>query len=369
MCAFSEFRRRHSRHPGRAGLRGAFTLVEMLVSIVILAAVLVLFSLMLGQASKGWANGSSKSAQFREGRAAFASLVGRLSEATLNPYNGYQYTGVTTGTATNYIPSRYYRRSELRFISGPGSTVVGTSTSPTDAVFFLAPLGQVTDTASYGQLHGLLNICGYYVQWSNADPDRPPILPGSGIYRFRLMQFVEPSEAMVLYSKTSNYPTYSAVTTSPAWQQAAVAACPSTQVWSRPLANNVVALLLLPALSTTDVSGTLGYTYNSETYIAPTSVDTPNPQNRLPPVMRVVLYTIDEPSAQKIGGSSTMPNIYVSGTTTLFTDPTKLYPAADGSDIGDLIRFENVLTKNGLNFRRLETAIQFARAPWKTLMP
>ncbi|MEJ0001463.1 MAG: hypothetical protein WDO13_21440 [Verrucomicrobiota bacterium] len=128
-----------------------------------------------------------------------------------------------------------------------------------------------------------------------------------------------------------------------------------------------MALLLLPALSTTDTSGTLGFTYNSET--ANTGDVSDSQQNRLPPVIRVVLYTIDEASAKKLGGSATMPSLYSFGGSPLFTDPTKLYPAADGSDIGDLGRFESVLTQAKLTYRRFETAVQLARAPWKTLLP
>lgn len=348
----------------------------MLISITLLAAILVLFSLMITQTSKVWSGGNSKISQFREARAGFESLVSRLSQATVNSYNGYQYTSVTTGTVTTNIPKNYYRRSELRFVCGPGPTVVQSASSPTDAVFFLAPLGKVNDTASYGQLGGLLNACGYFIQWSNTDLNRPAILPGNGIYRFQLMQFVEPSEALLLYAKnadypsaTGNYPTFAPVTTSPPWQIAAMQSCPTNpkQNWTHPLANNVVALLLLPALSTTDTSGTLGFSYNSETFTSATDVN--NPQNRLPPVLRVVLYTIDEASAQKLGGSSTMPNLYTSGTTTLFTDPKKLYPASDGSDPGDLQRFETILGKKKLTYRRFETAVQFARAPWNTLVP
>ncbi|MEJ0001464.1 MAG: hypothetical protein WDO13_21445 [Verrucomicrobiota bacterium] len=105
---------------GRIALQvSAFTLVEMMVSIVILVAILLLFSQMIGQTSSIWASGNSKMSQFREGRTAFDALVSRLRQATVDSYDGYQFTSVTTGTTTSYTPSTYYRRSELRFLCGP----------------------------------------------------------------------------------------------------------------------------------------------------------------------------------------------------------------------------------------------------------
>ena len=195
-------------------------------------------------------------------------------------------------------------------------------------MFFTAPLGFSSDP-TLARLSGLLNVCGYYIEWSNADPDRPPIIATPGQYRFRLMQFLQPTENMTLYAQTAaGYATYSpAVITG--WQTAALAATPTAV---RPLSDNVIALILLPCLNTTDTSGSLapGFTYDSQSTNANPAV---NQQNRLPPVLRVVLYSLDEASAQRLGQSATMPNLYGS----LFQDPTKLYPA--NGDPGDLRAF------------------------------
>ncbi len=94
----------------------------------------------------------------------------------------------------------------------------------------------MSDTTDYGHLPSLLNICGYYVQWTNADPNRPSILPPANLpYRFQLMQFVQPSEQMSLYAATANgFPTYTQITTNPAWQVTAMNNSPSRGPAHRP---------------------------------------------------------------------------------------------------------------------------------------
>ena len=347
----------------------AFTILEMLVALVVLSVIVLISTQMIAGTSKLWINSNSMMSEGRSARVAFNSLTSRLSQATVAPYYGYTWTS----SGTTNTPNAYVRHSELRFLSGP-STNINTSapSSPTDAVFFVAPLGIISDTTDYGHLPSLLNICGYYIQWTNVDVDRPSILPSTGLpYHFQLMQFVQPSEQMSLYSQTANnYPTYNPVTTTPAWQ---VTAMTNSPAGVRPIANNVIALLLLPAMSTTDTSGTLspGFIYNSETnWTSATAATTA--ANRTPPVMRVVMYTIDDISAKRLSTTytnSTMPNLYVdTNGNTLFTDPAKLYPSTNSTnpDIGDLGRFEATLSAQKINFRRFEAAVQLPKQPWNT---
>lgn len=338
-----------------------FTLVEMLVAIGILTVIILLSYQMIAGTSGAWVRSTSKMAEGREARVAFNSIVSRLSEATVDSY--YGYTWQASAAPTVYAPNAYLRHSELRFISGLSSSVTGTASSPTDAVFFVAPLGIVSDTTDYGHLPSLLNICGYYVQWTNVDPNRPAILPSANLpYRFQLMQFVQPSEQMSLYAATATgYPTYTQITTSPAWQLTALKNSPSGV---RPIANNVVALLLLPAMTTTDSTGTLApnFLYSSE---AQSGTPATTSFNRLPPVMRVVMYTIDDASTKRLGTSSTMPNLYVdTGGNPIFTNAAKLYPSGATGDIGDLARFEATLSSRHITFRRFEAAVEFPRQPW-----
>jgi len=367
-------------HSSRGCRANSFTLVEMLVAIAVLSILIVLAAQIITRTSSVWVYSTSKMAEGREARVAFNSLTQRLSSATVDQYYGYTYTAVTPATTPpSYLPNSYVRRSELRFISGPSATINTTvAASPTDAIFFAAPLGIVNNTATYGHLPSLLNVCGYYVQWSNVDLERPSI-PGmatTGIYRFRLMQFVQPAESMSIYSQTvpisgsnpnGNYPTFN-FQTGTSWQNTAMNNSPTGV---HPLANNVVALLLLPATNTTDASGTIapGFLYNSEVATAPATTPALTSINRTPPVMRVVMYTIDEKSALRLPQSATMPNLYVypagSGTP-LFTDSSKLYPNTNNGDIGDVGRFEQTLTANKLTYRRFDAAVQLPKQPWNT---
>ncbi len=341
----------------------------MIVAIAVLSILLLLAAAIITKTSSIWIYSNSKMAEGREARVAFNSLVSRLSEATVDQY--YGYTNYTSGGIV--VPGAYVRRSELRFISGPSATINTTATnSPTDAVFFTAPLGIVSDTTDYGGLPSLLNICGYYIQWSGTDPEQP-VIPGLSTtpnYRFRLMQFVQPSEQLSVYAQTipfasnpkGNFPNFAFVAGT-SWQNIAIKNSAATGVHL--LADNVIALLLLPAMNTTDSSGAIapGFLYDSENPTAGATAANLTSLNRTPPVMRVVMYTIDEPSAKRLAGTSTaMPPLY----TGLFSNSSLLYPNTNTSDPGDLARFERVLVSNKLNFHRFDAAVQLPRQPWNT---
>jgi uncharacterized protein (TIGR02599 family) len=352
----------------------------MMVAIAVLAILFFLAAQIITRTSSIWTYANYKMSQAREARVAFNSVISRLGAATVDSYYGYTYTAVAGSNPVTYVPSNYVRHSELRFISGPSATVIPAVTSTaTDSVFFVAPLGIVSNATTYGGLPSLLNICGYYIQWSNNDMERPSILPGTGIYRFRLMEFIQPAESMSLYSQTipisttnpsGNSPTYAQVTTSPAWQVTAMSNSSATGL--HVLANNVVALLLLPVLqpialnTTTNPLLAPNFLYSSETAASGATPATTS-VNRTPPVMRVVMYTIDEKSALKLAQTATVPNLYVdSSNNPLFTDPTKLYPDATSGDIGDLARFEGTLTANKLSYRRFDATVELPRQPWNT---
>jgi uncharacterized protein (TIGR02599 family) len=379
---------------GKRARHGSFTLVEMLVAMAVLAILMLLAFQMISQTSGIWISSNSKMSQSREARVAFNSIVLRLSQATVDQYYGYEYQNVGTASAVTNIPTYpIIRRSELGFISGVATNILsGTSTAvltsancPAHAVFFVAPLGIVKTTATYGHLPSLLNVCGYYIQWSNKDLDCPyvgsttfagplPATAASANYRFRLMQFVQPSEYMSVYSQTipfsasntnGNYAVGfpSPLVTPPAWQITALNNSPTTGGISQ-LAKNVIGLFLLPAMSSTDGSGGIapGFLYNSQTVGSPGPATTS--VNRVPPVMRVVMYTIDEKSAQTLSASygSTMPTTAVYGS--LFTAPSQMYPNLMSGTAGDVSAFEKNLKNLKLRFRRFDAAIQMPAQPW-----
>ena len=87
----------------------AFTLAELLVGMGILVVLFGFLLVSANQTTKLIGSTAGKVEQFREARNAFERVSTRISQATLNTY--WDYDSPTA-------PTRYERRSELRFISG-----------------------------------------------------------------------------------------------------------------------------------------------------------------------------------------------------------------------------------------------------------
>jgi len=302
------FRRRTLKFQRGSG----FTLVELLVAIVVLVIMLVIISGISMEIARAWKNTSGTVEGFRDSRAAFEAMTRTISHATLNTY--YDYVDSTGAFRipgdVNFAPVNYARRSDLQFISGnKGKTLLTTvSQIPypiTHALFFQAPLGE-TNTSSYTALNSTLNGCGFYVTYGT-DPAVPNFLPSTTVpnrYRYRLMQFLEPAEYLSIYdSQTMG-------TTSAKWNLWFLGPLGiSTPTSVSQLAQNVVALIVLPRLSSTDQGN------NPATVLAPAydfdSRDGTNATtfNQLPPVVEITMVVIDEASAIKLGNAATPPNL------------------------------------------------------------
>ena len=176
--------RPHASGAPRASSRDAFTLVELLVAAAILAMLIVLLMNMVNQVSKTWKTTSGKIEQFRSAREAFDSITRRIGQATLNTYLDYD---------NPLNPRSYIRQSELRFLSGPASTILGAGASNMVgmAVFFQAPNGFATNTGN-AILQNALNTWGYFISYDGDAADRPGFVT-SGVpvrYRYRLMELM-----------------------------------------------------------------------------------------------------------------------------------------------------------------------------------
>jgi len=292
---------------GAAGLGECegFTLVEMFVSLAVLALIMVILFSLLDQTSKVVNNSSGKIETFESARNAFETMTRTIKMATLNSYYDYIYTNPNSASRapTTTTPS-YQITSDLHFISGDPQTLGLVASIPTQgssapsavlntqAIFFQAPLGY-SQNASYQYLDNLLNACGFFLQYG---PDVPP---GTGLfaasntrYRYQLMQFIQPAESLSVYSTS--------MTNNPlSWFNSFFSV--STNIHA--IADNVIALILLPQNpnGTTGNALTSNYVYDSRS-TSNTAMD-----NVLPPVVLVTMIAIDEGSARKMGNNTTQP--------------------------------------------------------------
>ena len=332
----------------------AFTLIEVLVSMVVLAIIVGIIFSMISQTGSLWKNTSAKMESYKNARAAFDAMTRTISQATLNTYYDYQDSTGTWSSVSGKPPSTYARRSDLEFTCGQGSTLIGstyingasTYTPVTHSLFFQAPLGW---SNAYATQQRLLNACGFYVAYG-PDPTVPPYLSGlSPHYKYRLMQFIQPSENLAVYE----YPTATTWFTQPI-------STTYDHASNFVLAENVIALVIWPksagdSATTTPLTAGSTYSYDSRT----TGIS----YNQLPPVVDVTMVSIDEASAIRLGNPSTPPNSTVGLTSTIFTTAT--YPTSGQSQLQiDLATMESTLSNAHLNYHVFQTEVAIGGAKW-----
>jgi uncharacterized protein (TIGR02599 family) len=345
----------------KSARRGSgFTLVEMLVCMAIVAVLLVFLVMMTGQTSATWQHTSGKMEQFRQARTAFETLTMRLSQATLNTYWDYDNPA---------LPGRYERRSDLRFIAGQANTLLGNHGNAqrvSHCLFFHSPLG-FTHNPAYRGVGGLMNVWGYFVELNDDSAERPPFLSsGPSAWpartRFRLMELMQPSEELMTYQLNAG-----STPIGPNWFKTAVnppnAGSRSTHV----LAENIVALMILPMLSPQDQAA-LGssaqlapnYSYDSTQAVADPNL---NPKNQLPPVVQVTMVAIDEQTATRLSVPPGGDNFF--GVSGKFQDAAQFHNdlALDLSRGGN-DTLENKLVELRANYRVFTTRVPLRAAKW-----
>jgi len=325
-----------------------FTLVELLVAVAILAMIVGLLLTMVSQTSKTWKSTASKIEQFRDARVAFDTISRRLGQATLNSYYDYN---------NPIAPTNYVRQSELRFQSGPVEKIIPglASNMNSMAVFFQAPAGFATN-ASNSLLQNTLNTWGYFIELDDDSKNRPNFLSGGvpkARTRYRLMELMEPTESLSVYNYTTNK-NYDGVD----WVSNSLALPEET----RPvhvLAENVIALILLPKLAPADRIGAYtesslasNYIYNSADRTQSNSYI--NPHHQLPPVMQVTMIAVDETSF--VRHTNYMSNVLPSKLSQLFGESENLK-----ADLQDL---QSDLNANKINYRVFTTDVMLKESIW-----
>ncbi|MFT5465333.1 MAG: hypothetical protein ACI8UO_000427 [Verrucomicrobiales bacterium] len=279
----------------------AFSMIELMISMTILAAMLLMFVGVLDQTQKSWEIAQGQISQFRESRVAFDIITKNLSQATLNAY--YDQVDVDPPDG---IPERFEIASELHFKTFQAKDLKVGGHKPGHTVFFQAPLG-VTDNREYSTLPNLLNARAYYIQFNTDRDYRPQFLATYKIperYRYRLMEWIPPTEQNRIYSdgaQETDGENYNPL--DPKFQDWFEK---DLEAYSRPLAENVVALIFSPREPVADSLAAANpakadresfrriarnYDFDSE------DPDNPNFRHLLPPLVKVTLVAIDEVSA------------------------------------------------------------------------
>ena len=316
--------------------REAFTLVELLLACAVFAVMLVLMAVAISQMSTGIRTSSAKVEAFASAREAMANVTRTLSTATLNTYWDY----FTVSGNTNYG-----RQSDLQFVINDQSAnangvnlagaTTGTLTMVSHAVFFLSPLGYTTNTA-IALPPGTLNQCGFFVAYGN-DPTQPGLTGLTVKPRFRLYQWIRNSD------DGTGINTSTGIMNANTWNK------PSWYLQSRPLAENVVALVLRVPTTANPTTAT-DYWWNSRTTWS--SGSQPNQMNELPPFVEITMVAMDETVVNRLAGGA--PGV---------SDVSSLFTTASSYD-ADLATLKNMLNAKKIPYRVFVTTVPLPGSKW-----
>lgn len=362
------------RSLSRLRARSGFTLVEILVAAtitIILVAILLRISTL---ASTTVSLSTQKLSAFASARSAFDIITRNLSQATLNTYLDYYNAQGLRRTASNagaFVPVTYGRASDLQFIIKQNTVNPGYG----EEVYFQAPRAYSTE-ASYQSVNGLFNACGYYVQFGNNDLYEPSVLKAGTTlpkYRYRLMQGMEPTENLHIFTATALSGAGTTADNGTTWLDNIRNGSGQDSTYVTPLVDNVIAFIVWPRLSAANEAAetaagtyiplTTDYTYDSQANVAPQGVTPPYNQgptaDQLPPDVQVTMVVLDEASAIRVqGNGTTAPTVIESALQGKFQDPTKY-----ATNIHDLV---SALTAARLNFQIFNTTVAMRESEWTT---
>ncbi len=373
--------------------RYAFTILELLVASVVFIVIVGVVLNFTDQTSKIWRSATAKIQAFQEARAGFDSMTRNLAQAMLNTYYDYydsanvSRSSLTSSAAlANFVPTTYDRMSDLHFVSGQAATLLASEPAiktQTHGIFFQAPKGY---SVAYDNLDNALNATGYFLQFDDGAAAVPDFIKNSAGFkprnRFRMMEMTQSSEMLGVYDPSKGPNEKNDWFTDHAGTN------------SRVIAENVIALVLLPKLPERDDASGVAlaprYNYNSRVKLGassdsewpgaspafpgdPLTATDPDGKSalmtrhhQLPPVVKAIMIVIDEASAARVQGDSTSaPSAIDLSGTSLFTDASKL--DEDIQAVEDICNAKpGNLTGNTqkLNYRVFSTDIIMRQAKW-----
>ena len=318
---------------GKVVVRRGFTILELLVATTVLSLILVVMLSLITQTSNVWRASSARLDAFQSARRGFETLTRSLEQATLNTYWDYDNPN---------NPVDYKRKSELHFlVAGAGTNGLPGTAGTGQAVFFQAPVNKTStaNSANYDGLTGLINACGFFVQFGSDSAWLPAHVSASQARdRFRLMQWIQPTESLSVYNTNQ---------ANSAWVSPAAA-----DVF--PVADNVIALIVWPREEGKPAIPVLNaYSYDSRSDSRPSAI------NQLPPVLQVGLVAIDENSAVRLGNA--LQSTIATCMAGLFGNSPNP-PSSNFSE--DLKTLGDRLSGQSINYRSFVTAVPMREAKW-----
>lgn len=268
----------------------AFTLVELLVACTVTAIILGIMAAILNNTSIILQRNNARLEIVQGARQGSEAMARLLGQATLNTYWDYRDSAGRFRAPSDpaFIPVSYGRQSELHFLVAQSGKMGIPGTEGTgQAVFFQAPAVKASTTNAQGYENnvGLLNACGFYVEY-NSDAQWLPAHLGAdqARSRFRLMQWVQDTTDLNVDLAAQSGAVYNWIKTA------------KDNVI--PLSDNVIAMVVW-ARDNGAVIFLDSYHYDSREG----TNDTPQSPmaNQLPPVLQIALVAIDEASAQRLG--------------------------------------------------------------------
>ena len=306
--------------------RRAFTLVELLVAMAVLSLILLLLNSLISQTSLVQKRATARAETFRSARVGFDLIKSTLQQAVLNAHIDFDNPSA---------PTKFIRKSDLQLIIGRTSDLVPNLSAgqigPTGGIFFQAPLGFAGTTGTTGA--DALNAVGYFLSFGSDAAQRPSFIQNfKPRYRYRLMEFKQPSGAFSVYAANG----------SKSWFQDALAQTNSVDV--RPVAENVIALVFMPRASKADTVLPVTYDYDSR-----------SKDHRLPALIDLTMVAISEQSAQALATKhgTSQPLTFDNG---WFTNPQNFND--------DLEQLSSYLSSHipKIDFRVFSTTVQLREA-------
>lgn len=342
----------HCAIRSRRIVRG-FTLVEVLVSMVILAMMMLIITTVISQAQRSWKAASSKVSQFREARLAFDTITRNLRQASMDSHREFLYGNKTYSTDPLQPPNGSGRFAHLGIKFGRASAIVnggGTASDlPGHAVVFQAPLGKTAmgedAPTNLSGLKNLLCIRGYFVRFGTDASFLPAGLVSrlQPKFRYRLYEYQPNTENNTVYN----------IADGQGWASIRMDDATNT---IRPIAENILMLgfgvsFSMPADSEPRLAGaaSINLEYDYDSYNAPSDAN----KHRLPRYVQVFMIAMDEESAARLAQiHNTSPPDSVRSSGATFTNPSQLF-----GQNGDLAKVRAYMDSQRLNYRIFNSSV------------